>query len=74
MPGPYDDADHTAAHMGGEVLFEFIAIGSAVRVSAIHVPTNTEVVLMGSAAMSQYTLKVNAMRKLRAALQRQSLG
>jgi hypothetical protein len=54
----------------GEVLFEFVTAGPAVKVSALHVPTNIEVSLMGSAAMSPFTLKANAMRKLRAALQR----
>jgi hypothetical protein len=56
--------------IGGEVLFEFIAMGSAIKVSAVHVPTNTEVSVMGSSATSHYSLKVNALRKLRAALQR----
>jgi hypothetical protein len=54
----------------GEVLFEFVTIGNAVKVSAIHVATNTEVSIMGAPAMSQYTLKANALRKLRAALVR----
>ena len=56
--------------VSGEVLFEFVTVGTAVKVSAVHVPTNTEVSLMGSAAMSEFTLKANALRKLRAALQR----
>ncbi|TAK99007.1 MAG: hypothetical protein EPO08_17665 [Rhodospirillaceae bacterium] len=62
--------DLSADNFGGEVLFEFVTIGTAVKVSAVHVPSNTEVVLMGPAASSPYTLKVNALRKLRAALQR----
>jgi hypothetical protein len=60
----------SAEDLGGEVLFEFVAIGSAIKVSAVHVPTNTEVSVMGSSATSHYSLKVNALRKLRAALQR----
>jgi hypothetical protein len=63
--------DIPKADLSGEVLFEFVAIGAAVKVSAIHVPTNTEVIIMGSSAMSQFTLKANALRKLRAVLQRQ---
>ncbi len=64
-------SDPPNADMSGEVLFEFLTIGMAVRVSAIHVPTNTEVTIMGSSAMSRFTLQANALRKLRAALQRQ---
>lgn len=54
----------------GEVLFEFVTAGPAVKVSALHVPTNTEISLVASAAMSPFTLKANALRKLRTALQR----
>ncbi len=53
-----------------EVLFEIVVMGNAVKVSAVHVATNTEVVVMGSPAMTEFTLKQNALRKLRAALAR----
>jgi hypothetical protein len=49
----------------GEVLFEIAAYGNAVKVSAIDPATNTEVSIVGSPAMSPYTLKMNAMRKLK---------
>lgn len=48
-----------------EVLFEYFNVGNAVRVCAIDPITNTEVVVVGSAYMSPYTLKMNAMRKLK---------
>ncbi len=48
----------------GEVLLEFHRIGNAVRVSAIHVDTNTEVVLMGPLAAGEAGLKTAALRKL----------
>jgi len=52
----------------GEVLFEIAAFGNFVKVSAIDPVTNTEVCIIGSPAMSPYTLKMNAMRKLKRAL------
>lgn len=48
-----------------EVLFEFHQVGNSVRVSAIDPRTNTEVVVVGSPYMSPYTLKMNAIRKLK---------
>ncbi|NKB45197.1 MAG: hypothetical protein GKS03_13070 [Alphaproteobacteria bacterium] len=48
-----------------EVLFEIHQIGNAVRVSAIDPSTNTEVVIVGSPHMSPYSLKINAVRKLK---------
>ncbi len=54
----------------GEVLFEVRAIGNAVKVSALDPVTNTEVSIVGSAFASPYSLKVNALRKLKAALAR----
>ena len=58
----------------GEVLFEFLRVGNAVKVSAVHVATNIEVTVIGAPAMSPFTLKANALRKLKAALARQSRG
>lgn len=52
----------------GEVLFEITYIGNAARVSAIDPVTNTEVTVMGSAHTSVYSLKLNALRKLKRAL------
>jgi hypothetical protein len=54
----------------GEVLFEILTVGNAVKVSAVHVATNTEVSIIGAPTMSEFTLKTNALRKLRAALAR----
>lgn len=48
----------------GEVLFEFRQIGNVVKVSAIHVDTNTEVCLVGAPAVGEYALKKAAIRKL----------
>jgi hypothetical protein len=48
----------------GEVLFEFRSMGNVVKVSAIHVPSNTEVSLVGAPAAGEYGLKQAAIRKL----------
>ena len=53
-----------------EVLFEIVTVGNAVKVSVVHVATNTEVSIMGTPGMTDFTLKANALRKLRAALAR----
>ncbi len=52
----------------GEVLFEIFVMGNAVKVSAVHVQTNTEVSLIGAPGMTEFTLKANALRKLRSVL------
>jgi hypothetical protein len=48
----------------GEVLFEFRRIGASVKVSAIHVATDTEVSLVGAAIAGEYALRMAATRKL----------
>jgi hypothetical protein len=48
----------------GEVLFEFRRIGASVKVSAVHVATDTEVSLVGPAAGGDYPLRMAALRKL----------
>lgn len=58
----------------GEVLFEIAAIGNAVKCSAIDPATNTEVCVVGSAYTSPYSLKMNALRKLKAVLRRNAQG
>ncbi len=58
----------------GEVLFEVRQVGNAVKVSAIDPVTNTEVCVVGSATASPYTLKMNAVRKLRMVLRRNAGG
>jgi hypothetical protein len=58
-PGAYDHIDLR------EVLFEIYRIGNSVKVSALDPQTNTEVAIVGSPHMSPYSLKTNAIRKLR---------
>jgi hypothetical protein len=48
----------------GEVWFEFVRIGHSVKVSAIHVATDTEVCIVGPASAAQEGLKAAALRKL----------
>lgn len=48
----------------GEVLFEFRRVGAVVRVTAIHVATGTEIVMVGAASAGDYALKTAAIRKL----------
>jgi ABC-type Zn2+ transport system substrate-binding protein/surface adhesin len=55
-----------------EVLFEMHPVGNAVKVSAIDPVTNTEVCVVGSAHASNYTLKMNALRKLKAVLRKRA--
>jgi hypothetical protein len=47
-----------------EVLFEFHRIGQSVKVSAVHVATNTEVSIVGAANAGEYALKSAVLRKL----------
>lgn len=54
----------------GEVLFEVKVVGNAVKVSALDPVTNTEVCVVGSAHTSAYSLKMNALRKLRSVLRK----
>jgi hypothetical protein len=47
-----------------EVILEFLPHGTAVRVSALHVPTLTEVVIQGPAAAGEIALTRAALDKL----------
>ncbi len=47
-----------------EVLFEFVRVGTAVKVIAVDPATLTEVSIVGSAATSQDMLERTALRKL----------
>jgi len=49
----------------GEVLFEFRRLGNVVKVSAIHVDSDTEVCVVGPPAAGEHTLKQAAINKLR---------
>ena len=48
----------------GEILFEFRRVGNVVKVTAIHVASDTEVCLVGAPAAGEYGLKLAAMNKL----------
>lgn len=54
----------------GEVLFEFRQVGGTVKVTAIHVATGTEAVLVGAVNAGEYALKMAAIRKLAYVLNR----
>jgi hypothetical protein len=47
-----------------EVLIEFVALGSAVRVTAIHAATGTEATIVGPASAPRAALEAAASRKL----------
>ncbi len=49
----------------GEVLFEFSRVGNMVRVTAIDVDSNTEVIIAGPANAPQAALQSTALQKLR---------
>ncbi len=49
----------------GDVFFETIAIGTSVKVTAIHGDTGTEVVVIGPTAAAQSDLERLALQKLR---------
>jgi hypothetical protein len=57
-----------------EVLFEVRGIGNAVKVAAIDPHTNIEVCVVGPATASEYTLKMNALRKLKSVLRKRAQG
>ena len=56
-----------------EVFFEFIAIGSTVKVVAIDAATGTEVTVIGPAGAAQSDLERLALGKLKARLARERL-
>ncbi len=49
----------------GEVLFEFSRVGNVMRVTAIDVDSNTEIVIAGPASAPQALLQTTALQKLR---------
>ena len=51
---------------GGEVFFEFTAIGRSVKVSALDAATGIEVSVVGPASASQADLQRLALQKLKA--------
>jgi len=48
----------------GEVIFEFRQIGNSVKVTALHVASDTEISLVGAPSVGEYGLKLAALRKL----------
>jgi hypothetical protein len=57
-----------------EVYFEFTAIGSVVRVSAIDADSGIEVTVMGPASAAKSDLEKLALQKLKARLARRDGG
>ena len=60
-----------AADEPGEVYFEFVAIGTSVKVVAIDVTTGTEVSVIGPVGAAQADLQRLALGKLKARLVRE---
>lgn len=58
----------------GEVLFEFIRLGNAVKVTAFHVPTLTEISIVGARGASEAHLKLLAVKRLQYVLAKQRGG
>lgn len=58
----------------GEVLFEFVRLGNAVKVTAFHVPTLTEISIVGARGASEAHLKMLALMRLRYVLAKQRGG
>jgi hypothetical protein len=55
----------------GEVLFEFSQVGNMMRVSALHVASNTEISMVGPANAPRVALQNTALQKLRYVLAKQ---
>jgi hypothetical protein len=66
MPGP----DHDGR---GEVYFEFVSIGTSVKVVAIDAATGTEVSVIGPVSAAQADLQRLALGKLKARLKREAI-
>jgi hypothetical protein len=56
----------------GEVLFEFVRVGNAIKVTAFHVPTLTEVSVVAAAGASEAHLKLLGLRRLEYVLARKN--
>lgn len=68
----WDDDSNEPQLNASEVLFEMRVIGNAVKVSAIDPISNVEISIMGPATASPYTLKMNALRKLKSVLRKRN--
>jgi hypothetical protein len=65
-PNP-DDADANLGltpEYGREVLFEVVFVGNLVKVTAVDAQTGVEATIVGLPTMTQYSLRMNAVRKL----------
>lgn len=69
-----DTMSRNRTDTGGEIYFEFTAIGRNVKVSAIHAATGTEISIMGPATASRADLQRLALQKLVARLKAGSAG
>jgi hypothetical protein len=58
----------------GEVLFEFRRIGNVVKVSAIHVATDTEISIVGAPSAGEAGLKQAALNRLTYVLAKRQSG
>ncbi len=54
-----------------EVLFEFIRLGNAVKVTVFHVPTLTEISIVGARGASEAHLKLLGLKRLEYVLAKQ---
>ncbi|MBI3444372.1 MAG: hypothetical protein HY055_03170 [Magnetospirillum sp.] len=59
---------------GAEVLFEFHRVGNTVKVTAFHVPTLTEVSVVGAANAGEMQLKLLGLRRLEYVLAKKQAG
>jgi len=57
----------------GEVYFEFTAIGSSVKVTAMDAATGTEVTVIGPTSAARFDLQRLALQKLRAKLKKAAI-
>lgn len=53
-----------AGGTGEEILIEFVTLGNSARVTAIHVPSGTEVSIVGPASAPRSVLEAAVSRKL----------
>lgn len=63
-----------ASGQGDGVIFEFMTVGSYVKVSAIDTATGTEVSIVGNPASGEAMLRRTALRKLQYVLDKKRMG
>lgn len=57
-----------------EVLFEFVRVGNAIKVTAIDAATGIEASIVGASGMGEEILKRNALRRLDYVLRKRAQG